>query len=61
MGFYADSISFDPFPVQDNELMQSHMREHIVKYFPEEEPVVLEEIVLPEEEVVELDGNTSLM
>lgn len=30
--------------------MHSHIHEHIVKYFPEDEPVVLEEIVVPEEE-----------
>ncbi|XP_063540762.1 dynein axonemal heavy chain 10 [Cydia strobilella] len=39
--------------MQDNELMRTHMKEHIVKYFPEEEPVVLEEIVVPDEEVKE--------
>ncbi|KAM3960300.1 LOW QUALITY PROTEIN: dynein heavy chain at 89D [Aphomia sociella] len=35
---------------QDNDLMRVYIQEHVVKYFPEEEPVVLEEIVLPEEE-----------
>ncbi|VVD00171.1 unnamed protein product [Leptidea sinapis] len=35
---------------QDNDLMMGHIQEHVVKYFPEEEPVVLEEIVVPEEE-----------
>ncbi|XP_028177563.1 dynein heavy chain 10, axonemal, partial [Ostrinia furnacalis] len=38
--------------VQDNELMRGHIQEHIVKYFPEEEPVVLEEIVVAEEDLV---------
>lgn len=36
--------------VQDNDLMRGHIHEHVIKYFPEEEPVVLEEIVIPEEE-----------
>ncbi|XP_026741363.1 dynein heavy chain 10, axonemal [Trichoplusia ni] len=35
---------------QDNDLMRGYIQEHVVKYFPEEEPVVLEEIVIPEEE-----------
>ncbi|XP_041985040.1 dynein axonemal heavy chain 10 [Aricia agestis] len=34
---------------QDNELMRGYIQEHVVKYFPEDEPVVLEEIVVPEE------------
>ncbi|CAB3257120.1 unnamed protein product [Arctia plantaginis] len=37
--------------VQDNELMRSHIREQTVKYFPEDEPVVLEEIVVTEDDV----------
>ncbi|XP_068620608.1 LOW QUALITY PROTEIN: dynein axonemal heavy chain 10 [Battus philenor] len=36
--------------VEENELMRGHIQEHVVKYFPEEEPAVLEEIVVPEEE-----------
>ncbi|XP_028025407.1 dynein heavy chain 10, axonemal [Bombyx mandarina] len=35
---------------QDNELMRGHIQEHVARYFPEDEPVVLEEIVIPEEE-----------
>ncbi|XP_059059014.1 dynein axonemal heavy chain 10 [Achroia grisella] len=35
---------------QDIDLMRVHIQEHVVKYFPEEEPIVLEEIVVPEEE-----------
>lgn len=30
--------------------MREHIQEHIIKYFPEDEPVVLEEIVIPEDE-----------
>ncbi|KOB71862.1 putative Ciliary dynein heavy chain, partial [Operophtera brumata] len=37
----------------DNEIMQVHMHENIVKFFPEDEPVVLEEIVLTEEDMVD--------
>lgn len=29
--------------------MKEHIHELVVKYFPEEEPVVLEEVVVPEE------------
>lgn len=42
--------------------MREHIQIHIAKYFPEEEPVVLEEIVIGEEEVLptgddeEVDG-----
>lgn len=44
--------------------MRTHIQENIVKYFPEDEPVVLEEIVIPEEEEKQVeeeeDGNTKL-
>ncbi|KAJ0174233.1 hypothetical protein K1T71_010379 [Dendrolimus kikuchii] len=40
---------------QDKDLMRGHIQEHIVKYFPEEEPVVLEEIVIPEEDEKAVD------
>lgn len=40
--------------------MRSHIREQTMKYFPEDEPVVLEEIVVTEEDMKEdepeLDG-----
>ncbi|KAF9424735.1 hypothetical protein HW555_000036 [Spodoptera exigua] len=36
---------------QDNDLMRGHIHEHVMKYFPEEEPVVLEEIVVHEEDL----------
>lgn len=40
--------------------MRVHIHEQIVKYFPEDEPVVLEEVVVPEDDVPaaedELDG-----
>lgn len=42
--------------------MREHIHEHVVKYFPEAEPVVLEEIVVPEEEPKfeeEEDGKTN--
>lgn len=34
--------------LQDNELMRENIHEQLMKFFPEEEPVVLEEIVVPE-------------
>ncbi|XP_075981627.1 dynein heavy chain at 89D [Anticarsia gemmatalis] len=37
--------------MQDNELMRHHIQEQVAKFFPEDEPVVLEEIVVAEEDV----------
>ncbi|KAL4712607.1 hypothetical protein ACJJTC_007202 [Scirpophaga incertulas] len=39
---------------QDNILMRNYIQEHVVKYFPEEEPVLLEEIVIAEEEELQV-------